>query len=297
MLLMSILFIMNIQKINQSAHAYPDKLKQLNSPPSPLYAVGNLDLLRDDTRPWVAIVGTRYPTLYGDEVTKMFAAELAASGAIIVSGLALGVDALAHQAVVDQGLPVVAVQARGLDEIYPKENHALAKKILQNNGLIVSEYKPGVGAYRQNFIARNRIVSALSDGVLVTEANEQSGTTHTIRFALELGKTIMAVPGNINSKRSAGTNNMIRTGSIPVTSTVDAINALGYKSKLHLRTLKANSQEEQLLIDLLKEGVNQSGELIARSSLTAGQFANLISLMEIGGKVTSQGAGIWTLRY
>lgn len=286
---------MNIEKINRTAYAYPEKLEELNTPPDPLYAVGNLKLLEED-RKWVAIVGTRYPTMYGEEVTRMLASELAAAGVMIVSGLALGIDAITHKAVTDQGLATVAVQARGLDEIYPKENLLLGREIITQNGLIVSEYKKGVGAYKQHFIARNRIVAALADIVIVTEADLESGTRHTVRFALELGKTVMAVPGPINSSRSAGPNNLLRTGSIPVTGASDVMAELNLKSGLNLMPIKAESKEEQILIDLIKEGTNQSEELIARSKMTASEFANIISLMEISGKVTNLGAGVWTLR-
>lgn len=288
---------MNIQKINKNSYAYPEKLAELNTPPNPLYVVGNLALLENLDLKWVAIVGTRSPSLYGEEVTRMLASELAAAGMIIVSGLALGIDAIAHQAVVDQGLPTVAVQARGLDQVYPGENLKLGREIVKQNGLIVSEYPRGVEAFKQQFIARNRIVAALADIIIVTEATLDSGTRHTVRFAQELGKTIMAVPGPINNSRSASPNNLIRTGIPAATSTADVMNELGYKSGVHLRPVKAESKEEQLLINLMKAGVNQSEELIARSTMTAMDFANIISLMEISGKVTNMGAGVWTLRH
>lgn len=288
---------MNIQKINETSYAYPQGLLDLNTPPNPLYAVGNLELLENIDRPRVAIVGTRHPTMYGETVTKQLAAELAGAGVLIISGLALGVDAIAHQAVVDQGLATVAVQARGLDQIYPGENLQLGRDIITNNGLIVSEYKPGVGAYKQNFIARNRIVAALANVILVTEATLESGTRHTVKFGLEIGRTIAAVPGPIDNERSAGSNNLLRTGATPITSSSDVLNLLGQESGLHLEPIKAESREEQTLIDLMKQGVSQSEELIARSGMTASEFANLMSLMEISGKVTSMGAGIWRLHH
>lgn len=288
---------MNIQKINEKAHGYPQKLRDLASVPKQLYLVGNTQLLeKNDTRPLIAIIGSRNPTLYGEEVTRKFASELAAIGAIVISGLALGIDAIAHKAVVDQGLPTIAVQARGLDEIYPTENHELGKAILENNGLIISEYPPKVGAFKQNFVARNRIVAALSDGVVVTEAGESSGTSHTVRFALEANRPVMAVPGPITSTRSAGTNNLIRTGSTPVTCVEDILNAIELTANIKLKPIKAESREEQIIIDLMNDGVSQSEELIVKSKLSASEFANLVSLMEIAGKVTNLGAGNWVLR-
>jgi len=290
---------MNIQKINEKSYAYSKKLRDLHSRPKHLYLLGNSSLLESNEKgkepPRVAIVGTRNPSFYGEQVTRQLASELSAAGATIVSGLALGIDAIAHQAVVDQGLPNIAVQARGLDDIYPDQNRELAKQILAHNGLILSEYPSGTQAFKQNFVARNRIVAALSDIVIITEATLDSGTKHTIRFANEMGRTIMAVPGNITSNRSAMANNQIKLGAKPITSTADVVEELNQKVGLHLKPIKAESREEQILIDLMKEGVNQSEELIARGNITASEFANLISLMEISGKVTNMGAGVWVL--
>ncbi len=297
MLLMSILFIMNIQNIKYSSYDYPERLRQIASPPNLLYLVGNKELLNDFERPWVAIVGTRFPTEYGRQVTYRLASELAASGAVIVSGLALGIDAIAHQAAIEQGAQVVAVQARGMDKIYPAENRELGKKILQYGGAIVSEYKAGTEAFKQNFIARNRIVSALSDAVLVTEAADESGTNHTIRFAEQQDKIIMAVPGNITSSRSAGPNNLLRKGAHPITNASDVFAQLNTKSGLELKPVKAASKEEAVLIDLMKEGTSNSEELIAQSGFSAAEFANIITLMEIAGKVHNLGAGTWVLRH
>ena len=296
MLLMSILFIMNIQKINETSYAYPERLREINSPPNPLYVFGNLNLLADTKRPWIAIIGTRYPSVYGQDMTYQLAMELSASGAVIVSGLALGVDAIAHQAAIDQGMPTVAVLARGLDAMYPVENEQLGNQIPKDGGTIVSEYKPGIGAYKQHFVARNRLISALSDIILVTEATKDSGTRHTVRFAQEQNKSVMAVPGNINSPQSAGTNNMIRQGAKMVTSASDVLLEIGLKSTLIDKPVKADSREEGALLDLLREGVNKSEELIARSGLSAMDFANVMSLMEISGKVANLGAGTWVIR-
>lgn len=287
---------MNIHKIKQSAQGYPQKLREISSPPQQLFSVGDHSLLTLPDTQYVAIIGTRHPTPYGHQITYKIATELAAAGVIIVSGLALGTDAYAHQAAVDQGMPTIAVQARGMDTIYPTENKGLAKKILEYGGVIVSEYPAGVEAYKQNFIARNRIVSGLSDAVLVTEAAAKSGTIYTAQFANEQNKTVMAVPGNITSAKSAGTNNLIRGGARLVTNGSDVLAELGYKSGVLQKPVQADSREEQIILDLLKEGINSSEELIARSNLSASEFANIISLMEIAGKVFNLGAGNWTTR-
>ncbi len=296
MSLMSILFIMNIHKIKQNAQGYPQRLREISSPPQQLFSVGNHALLDMPGRQYVAIIGSRSPSIYGDEVTYKLGTELAAAGVIIVSGLALGTDAKAHKAAVDLGMPTIAVQARGMDAIYPAENRELAKQILKYDGVIISEYPAGTEAYKQNFVARNRIVAGLSDGVLVTEAGVKSGTQHTATFARNENKLVMAVPGNINSMRSAGTNNLIKTGATLVTSGSDVLAAMGFESRILQKPVKADSKEEGMILDLLKEGITQSEELIARTGMSASEFANIITLMEISGKVYNLGAGNWTTR-
>lgn len=296
MLLMSILFIMNIQKINKHAYGYPAKLYNIPSPPKQLYALGDTSILNKTQLPWVGIVGTRNPSRYGIEVTRQFATQLARDGLTIVSGLALGIDAVAHQAAVDLQRPTVAVLPGGLNKIYPADNHGLAKQIIDNGGVLVSEYHPDTPSFKQNFIARNRLVSGLSDGVVVTEAALDSGTKHTVRFAQEQNKQIMAVPGNITSFRSAGTNNLLRSGAAAVTSPSDILNVLGYGRQLHAQPVTADSHEESILIELLNQGITSSEELIANGQLSASQFANIIGLMEISGKVMSLGGGHWTIR-
>src|SRR5690606_28976050 len=153
----------------------------------------------------------------GRAVTYKFASELAARGVVIVSGLALGVDSIAHEACIGSGSKTIAVLPVGLEKIYPTSHTHLAKKISQGNGLLVSEYPSGTDPRRENFIARNRIIAALAEGVLITEAAENSGSLHTARFAIELGLPVLAVPGPINSSTSVGTNNLIKAGAIPVT--------------------------------------------------------------------------------
>lgn len=287
---------MNIHKIKQNAGAYPQKLREISSPPQQLFSVGDSSLLDIEDGVYVAIVGTRSPSMYGHEMTYKIASELAAAGVIIISGLALGTDALAHKAAVDQGMPTIAVQARGMDKIYPTENEKLGKQILEYGGLIISEYPAGTEAYKQNFIARNRIVSGLSDGVLITEAAAKSGTVHTAKFARDQNKRMMAIPGNINSFKSAGTNNLIRDGATLITGASDVLLELGYKSGISNKPVIADSREEGIILDLLREGVQMSEELIARSGLSASEFANIITLMEIAGKVYNLGAGNWTVR-
>jgi DNA processing protein len=277
---------MHIAKLSYEHSSYPDQLRQISNPPMSLYVLGQLPPM-----PYVAIVGTRRPTEYGRKVTYQLASELSRAGVAIVSGLAYGLDAVAHQAAVDSGGVAIGVLAAGLDQIYPVYNRSLAIKILKNGGL-VSEYPAGITPRKQSFVARNRIISGLCLATIVTEANASSGTLITANFALNQNRLVMAVPGPITSLRSAGPNNLIKSGAIPITDSSDVLTALNLDS-LTFTPVKADSREEARLLELLQQGVNTSEELIQHSGFTATQFANIISLMEISGKVRNLGAGQW----
>ena len=170
-------------------------------------------------------------------------------------------DGIAHEAALKAGGTTVAVLPCGLDQIYPATHTELARRILEQGGAIISEFDPSMPGLKQNFIARNRIVSGLSDALLITEAGEKSGTMHTARFALEQGVDVLAVPGNITSPNSVGTNNLIRTGAAPITCTQDVLYALGAK---HLPAepvkRRGDNAEEQALLDLLYAGISDGHE-------------------------------------
>jgi DNA processing protein len=284
--------IMQISKITYSNSQFPDQLREISSPPKQLFMLGKLADV-----PLVAIVGTRRPTDYGKQITYQLATELASAGVGIVSGLALGIDAIAHQAALEAGGYTIAVMAHGLDTIYPASNRALGHRILKQGGAIVSEYQEGTETFKSNFVARNRIVSGLSRAVVIPEADAASGSLITANFALNQDRTVMAVPGNITSPRSAGPNNLIKVGAVPVTSASDILAALDLESEAIMsQSASAKSAEEAKLLELLENGVTNSQELIEASALSASQFANVISLMEITGKVRNLGAGTWIKR-
>ncbi len=196
--------------------------------PRTLHVAGE-DLEALLTKPRIGVVGTRTPTSYGIAVTKMLVTELTKQGIVVVSGLALGIDSIAHQACLEVGGQTIAVLPSGLGNIYPRSHQKLAKQIVENEGTLVSEYEHSETPYKHYFIARNRIIAALSDGLLVIEAAEKSGSLHTADFALELGKPVFAVPGNITSPLSAGCNELIRNGAVPVTSVQDIFEELGWR--------------------------------------------------------------------
>lgn len=206
-------------KIDMNSKYYPERLRYIESPPKQLYCLGNLELLNYEKN--IAIIGSRNCSCYGERATKDFAFNLAKENVCIVSGLARGVDSFAHIGALNAKGKTIAVLGSGLDNIYPKENIKLAHSIIKNNGLVITEYPLGTAPLKQNFPARNRIISGLSDKILVTEARKNSGTNITVNFALEQGKDIFVIPGNIYSKTSDGTNFMISEGAIPVTSYKD----------------------------------------------------------------------------
>ena len=210
-----------IIRLDFNSKYYPVKLKNISSPPKELFCLGNLELLNCKS---IAVIGSRNYSGYGERAAKEFSYNLAKEDVCIVSGMARGIDSFAHEAALDAKGKTVAVLGSGLDVIYPRENKILYENIIKNNGLIISEYPLGTKPSRQNFPARNRIISRLSDGVLVIEARKNSGTNITVDFALDQGKDVFVIPGNIYSNTSDGTNFLIKEGAIPVTSYKDIIN-------------------------------------------------------------------------
>lgn len=208
-------------KINMNSKYYPERLRNIDSPPKELYCLGNLELLNYKTN--IAIIGSRNCSLYGERAAKDFAFNLAKEDVCIVSGLAKGIDSFSHIGALNAKGKTIAVLGSGLDNIYPKENIKLVESIIKNNGLVISEYPLGTKPLKYHFPARNRIISGLSDSVLVVEARKNSGTNITVDFALEQGKDVFVIPGNIYSKTSDGTNYLITEGAIPVLSYKDIL--------------------------------------------------------------------------
>lgn len=209
-----------IKKITIENEKYPELLKQIYDPPKCLYVMGNIEILNKAS---IAIVGCRDATEYGEKAANYFAYNLAKQNVNIVSGLAKGIDSFSHIGALKANGKTIAVVANGLDIIYPKENEKLTKEIIEKGGAIISEYPIGTRPEKEHFPARNRIISGLSQAVLVVEAKEKSGSLITADFAMEQGKDVFAVPGNINLLNSVGTNNLIKDGAIPVTNYLDIL--------------------------------------------------------------------------
>lgn len=285
---------MDVKKLLYKAGGYPEPLRHISSPPKELFATGELNELL--ARPRVAIVGSRKVSIYGRNVTTMLAGELARQGVVIISGLALGVDAIAHRAALEAGGLTLAVLPGPIEMILPGSHQNLAMEIIKQGGALVSEYPEGSVPFKTNFVARNRIVAGLCDALLITEAAEKSGSLHTARFALEQGKDVLAVPGNITSPVSVGTNNLLKAGAVPVTSTEDVLHVLNLKPAVKARTIKGANPAEQLLIDLLSKDTTDGAELLIRSDLEVGEFNQTLTMLEITGKIRSLGTNQWTLR-
>lgn len=284
---------MNIKMLTLVSSGLPERLTQIASPPKQLFCAGAplADLLK---RPCVTIVGTRSITTYGQQVTIELASRLAEQGITIISGLALGVDALAHRATLDAGGRALAVLPTPLDNILPKHNRYLADRILEQGGTLVSEYAPGTTVQKQFFIARNRLMAGLGDLTVVTEAGEKSGALHTVRFAREQGKTVMAVPGNITSTKSIGTNNTLQEGASIIRTYRDVL----FELKLYDRDrpvlhLKGRTANEQTIIDLLLQGTSQGEELLRQSELSPTSFNQALTMLELGGKIRPLGNNHW----
>lgn len=210
----------NIDIININDENYPKILKEIYDPPISLYVKGNLSILNNTS---VAIIGCRQASQYGIKVAKYFGYNLAKNEVNVVSGLAKGIDSYAHIGSICANGKTIAVIGNGIDTIYPKENINIANKILEKGGTIISEYPLGTKPEKMNFPARNRIISGISKSVIVVEAKEKSGTLLTVDFALEQGRDVYVVPGNINSINSIGTNELLKQGAKIITCYKDII--------------------------------------------------------------------------
>lgn len=249
-------------------------------------------------KPMLAVVGSRSVSPYGRTVTENLVRAVAARGVVIVSGLALGVDSIAHQAALDAGGTTIAVLPSGLESIYPSSHRNLASQIVLSGGALVTEYAPKLKiGFKGNFIARNRIIAGLSLAVLVTEASEKSGSLHTASFALEQGKEVLAVPGPITNLGSTGCNNLIKTGATPVTTPEDIFDAL----KLHTDSVVAHEVQaanpsEYAVLKVIKRGIHDGEHIYEQSGLTLSEYQQTLSMLEISGKIKATGADTWALK-
>ena len=267
---------------------YPQRLKEIDQPPPVLYIRG--DYLPDDLFA-VAIVGTRRVTPYGRQITEELAAYLATNGITVISGLARGVDAIAHQTALKAGGRTIGVLGSGVDKIYPPEHRGLAEKMMVQ-GAIVSDYAPGTPPDAANFPPRNRIVSGLSLAVVVIEAGETSGALITAEFAAEQGREVFAVPGSILAPQSKGTNKLIQNGALPLLSVNDLMQALDLTrmgEHKAARKLIPSDETEARLLNVLGEEPLHVDEIRNQTELPIERVSATLALMELKGMVRQVG--------
>ena len=271
--------------------AYPPLLKEIPDAPPVLYAYGKLT---EADRFALAVVGTRSSSTYGMQVTERMVTELAKGQVTIVSGLALGIDTIAHTAALDAGGRTIAVVASGLDIIYPPTNRSLAHRIVESGrGVILSEYPLGVRPEGGNFPARNRIISGLSLGVLVIEAPPKSGALITVEHALKQGREVFAVPGSILSSKSAGTTKLIQDGARPVMDVKDIIESLNLfmiPQQIEMKAVLPENDEEKQLLALLSHEPCHIDDLIRESNLLAMTVSSTLTMMQLKGMVKQVGS-------
>jgi len=299
--------------LDQSAHrhlvlptetAYPPQLADLPDAPAALFGEGDIRLLKE---PQLAIVGSRTPSSGGINNARAFARYLSAQGFVITSGLALGIDAAAHRGALAAQGATIAVMGTGPDVIYPREHAALAAEIVAQGGLLISELPPGTTARKEHFPRRNRLISGLSEGVLIVEAGMQSGSLITARLAAEQGREVFAIPGSIHNPLSRGPHRLIREGAKLVETAQDIfeelIDTLGARLRQADETVIAPEStpipasqldpEQQIVLDCLGFDPQSADTLIATSGLTPAEVSSILLMLELAGHITTLPGGLY----
>ena len=269
-------------EININNEIYPTKLKEIKNAPKKLYMRGNLDLLQSDS---IAIVGSRECTSYGFYKAYEFAKELSKKEICVISGLAQGIDTAAHLGAMHQKGKTIAVLGTGLNKIYPKENKILAESIIKNGGLIISEYGLYEERKSENFPKRNRIMSGLSDGILVIEARKKSGTLITARYAKEQGRKVFSLPGNVDIINSSGTNELIKNGATLVTEVKDILDEFIINNQEENK--EEVNQEYKSVYDVLGNVPMHINEICKKTNSSMAEVNQIITMLEIEGLIKS----------
>lgn len=262
---------------------FPKPLLQIPQPPKTLYIRGNLP---DCRMVYLAVVGSRKYTSYGKDICQKLIRGLKNYPIVIVSGLAIGIDSIAHKTAMEVGLPTIAFPGSGLDNnvLFPKTNINLAQEIVENGGCLISEFEPNFVATTYSFPQRNRLMAGISKAVLVIEAEEKSGSLITARMALDYNRDVLAVPGSAFSSNSDGTNWLIKQGATPITNSDDILEALGFEIKRPIKSDKEKyadcNKNELKVIELLREPMERD-DLIRELKMDTGSANALISMMEL----------------
>ncbi len=296
----------NIEVLTIFDETYPQELKKINNPPIILYYRGQLTVDYFKNQNCIAVVGSRKITYYGKESTVAIVTNLVSRNYIIVSGLALGVDTIAHATAIDQKGLTVAVLGHGLDLVYPEQNKQLVIDILNSGGVLMSEYPVGTQPLRPNFPYRNRIIAGLSKAVVITEAAEDSGSLITAEYARKQNKTVYMVPGNINSSTSKGCNTWIKNGCKIVTSpddiepesqSVSKKTSIGesHKNIRHAYLQKNQNPILKQILKCLSKEPRHIDEIIQQTNLPASEVISSLTLLEINSVVVNTGGMCWVL--
>lgn len=275
--------------------AYPELLREIPSAPVVLYLKGKL--IPED-RSAIAVVGTRKMSSYGRQVAQDLVAGLASLRITVISGLALGIDAIAHQAAIEQAGRTVAILACGVDSIYPSSNRQIAEQIQKGRGAVISELPLGTPPLKHHFVYRNRIISGMALGTVVIEAAADSGALITARHALEQNRQVYAVPGSIYNPCSVGPNNLLKMGAKPVTNATDILEDLNLghlAEQLETEAIIGDNKEEDILLKLLTREPQHFDILAKTSGLPASTVAATLTIMEMKGKVRNLGANQYVL--
>ena len=272
---------------------FPEKLKNISNAPKTLFYIGNKKLFYKDS---FAIIGSRKITEYGKNNCIYFAKEFAYRSIPIVSGLAIGADSIAHKTVLENNGETIVVLGHGLKYIYPKENEKLLKSIIKNKGLVVTEYNYNIEPNKKNFPKRNRIISALSDGVLVVEAAYRSGTSITVNYAKKQGKKVFAIPGRLDHYLGIGVNNFIKEGAILTTKIEDIVKYYPQfinkkriiKSKKIICTIKEEYKEVYLFLNSEERNFQEIAQYTGKS---IPEILSLLTNMELEGIIKRKSNG------
>jgi DNA processing protein len=279
----------NIWILTDDDPLFPLPLKEIPSPPFFLYGKGDVRKLSTKSV-MLGVVGTRRPTPYGIEATEILVRELVEAGIIIVSGLAWGIDAKAHETTLEENGTTIAVLGSGLDQasIFPPENKGLAKRVVEKGGVMISEYAPETPATKDHFPARNRIIAGLSQGVVVVEAREKSGALITARLALEQNREVFALPGSIFSSTSRGPNQLIQQGAKLVQSAQDILEELGIEYTGKEQRSFSFGEKEKLIYELLEESLSVD-TIKQKTSLETSVIIATLSFLELKGLIKNLG--------
>lgn len=270
--------------------SYPQELKEIDKPPKQLYCAGDIELLNTKS---AAIVGSRKFTSCGRQIAHLISRELAGAGVTIVSGMALGIDTFAHDGALSAAGKTIAVLGTGLNKVYPAANRCLMDRIYEE-GLLISEYEPDFGGSRYTFPLRNRIISGVADCTIIVEAGIKSGALITASYALEQGKEIYAVPGNINSFASAGANQLIHDGATPLFYIRDVIEDLGlFYERKDTRLLALGEEEKELVSHVIGRNGVTVDDICRATNKNASKINSLITILELKGILNTYAGRIY----